>query len=119
MPWGKPGDPTLVDVTVHPANRVMRAGNTQQIVVLARYSDGRTEDITRRAQYESNATDIATVDGGALVRAGESSGEATVMVRYQDRVATLQGHGATFKAFTALGVRGENPGRHTHRRQMA
>jgi len=90
MPWGKPGDPTLVDVTVHPANRVMRAGNTQQIVVLARYSDGRTEDITRRAQYESNATDIATVDGGALVRAGESSGEATVMVRYQDRVATFR-----------------------------
>jgi len=90
MPWGKPGDPTLAEVTVHPANRVMRPGNTQQIVVLARYSDGRTEDITRRAQYESNATDIATVDGTALVRAGESSGEATVMVRYQDRVATFR-----------------------------
>ncbi len=90
MPWGKPEDPTLTDLTVYPANRVMRPGSSQQFVVLAKYSDGRFEDITRRAQYESNATDIATVDGTALVRANEASGEATVMVRYQDRVATFR-----------------------------
>ena len=90
MPWGQPEDATLADVIVYPTNRVLQAGATQQFVVMAKYSDGRFEDITRRAQYESNATDIATVDGTALVRAGQSSGEATVMVRYQDRVATFR-----------------------------
>lgn len=90
MPWGQPQDPTLADISVHPSSRILKNNSTQQFIVLARYTDGRVEDITRRAQYESNATDIATVDGNALVKAGQSSGEATIMVRYQDRVSTFR-----------------------------
>ena len=90
LPWGQPNDPTLAGISVHPETRVMQPGSVQQFLVQAHYSDGRIEDITRRAQYESNAQDIATVDGSALVRTAQSSGEASIMVRYQDRVATFR-----------------------------
>src|SRR5205807_2704025 len=53
-------------------------------------SDGSVEDITRRAQYESNDTEIAVVDGGGLVRTLVLSGEAAIMARYQGNVATFR-----------------------------
>jgi hypothetical protein len=66
--------------------------------VYAHYSDGTVEDVTRRAQYDSNDTEIATADGGGLVRTLSLSGEAAVMARYQ-------GHVATFRATVPLGAK--------------
>ena len=90
MPYGKPTDPTLKSISVHPARRVMSRQSKQQFAVLAHYSDGSQEDITRRAQYESNETEIATVDSGGLVRSQSLSGEAAIMVRFQDQVSTFR-----------------------------
>lgn len=90
MPYGKPTDPTLKSISVHPARRVMSRQSRQQFAVLAHYSDGSQEDITRRAQYESNETEIATVDTGGLVRSQAMSGEAAIMVRFQDQVSTFR-----------------------------
>jgi hypothetical protein len=56
------------------------------------------EDITRRAQYDSNDTEVAAVDGQGLVRTLAMSGEAAVMARYQ-------GHVTTFRATVPLGVK--------------
>ncbi len=63
----------------------------------AHYSDGTVEDITRRAQYESNEQEIAVVDGSGTVRTLAMSGEAAVMVRYQEYVNT-------FRATVPLGL---------------
>ena len=90
MPYGKPTDPTLKSISVHPARRVMSRQSKQQFAVLAHYSDGSQEDITRRAQYESNETEIATVDTAGLVRSQALSGEAAIMVRFQDQVSTFR-----------------------------
>lgn len=90
MPYGKPTDPTLKSISVHPERRVMSRQSRQQFAVLAHYSDGSQEDITRRAQYESNDVEIATVDTGALVRSHGMSGEAAIMVRFQDQVSTFR-----------------------------
>ncbi|MFM7111511.1 MAG: S-layer protein, partial [Planctomycetota bacterium] len=73
-PYGKPTDPVLKSVSVHPSRRVMSRQSRQQFAVLAHYSDGSSEDITRRAQYESNDTEIATVDAVGLVRSQNLSG---------------------------------------------
>jgi hypothetical protein len=75
----------------------MTRNNKQQFAVYAHYSDGSQEDVTRRAQYESNEQEIAVVDGAGLVRTLAMSGEAAVMVRYQSNVAT-------FRATVPLGV---------------
>src|SRR5207244_2172424 len=48
------------------------------------------EDVTRRAQYESNDQEIAVVDPTALVRTLAMSGEAAIMARYQGNVAVFR-----------------------------
>jgi hypothetical protein len=96
MPWGTDGDPTVTKISVFPEHRILSRNNKQQFAVYAHYSDGTTEDITRRAQYESNDPEIAGVDANARVTTNALSGEAAVMARYQ-------GHVAVFRATVPLG----------------
>ncbi len=98
MPWGNDTDPTLTKISVFPEHRIMTRGAKQQFAVYAHYSDGSIEDITRRAQYESNDGEIASVDAGGLVRTNEMSGEAAIMARFSGFVAT-------FRATVPLGVK--------------
>jgi hypothetical protein len=90
VPFGEKDDPVVTKITVFPAHRVMSRNSKQQFAVYAHYSDGAIEDITRRAQYESNDQEIAVVNEGGLVRTLALSGEAAIMVRYQDQVATFR-----------------------------
>jgi hypothetical protein len=98
MPWGDAKDPTVSKISVFPEHRVMPRNGKQQFAVYAHYSDGTVEDITRRAQYECNDSDIASVDLNGQVRTLSLSGEAAVMARYQGMVAT-------FRATVPLGVK--------------
>jgi hypothetical protein len=90
MPYGKETDPTVTKITVFPEHRVMTRNNKQQFSVYAHYTDGTVEDITRRAQYESNDPEIATVDAGGLIRTLNLSGEAAIMARYQGHVSVVR-----------------------------
>ncbi|MBX9579354.1 MAG: DUF1549 and DUF1553 domain-containing protein, partial [Gemmataceae bacterium] len=90
MPWGDTKDPVVTRISVYPEHRVLSRNGRQQFAAYAHYSDGRVEDITRRAQYESNDTEIATVGEGGLVRTNSLSGEAAVMARYQGFVAAFR-----------------------------
>jgi hypothetical protein len=98
MPVGSPSDPVVTRLTVYPEHRIIARHNRQQFSVQAHYSDGSVEDVTRRAQYESNDSDIAVVDGAALVHTLDPSGEAAIMARYQGQVAV-------FRATVPLGVK--------------
>jgi hypothetical protein len=97
LPFGKADDPVVTGISVFPEGRVLTRNNKQQFAAYAHYSDGGVEDITRRAQYDSNDPEIAVVDASGLVRTLGMSGEAAVMARYQ-------GHVATFRATVPLGV---------------
>ena len=98
MPYGNTTDPTVTKITVYPEHRIMTRNNKQQFAVYAHYTDGTVEDITRRAQYDSNDQEIAAVDVAAQVRTLGLSGEAGIMARYQ-------GHVAVFRATVPLGVK--------------
>jgi hypothetical protein len=95
---GDPKAPTVARLTVYPEHRVLPRQNKQQFAVYAHYTDGTVEDVTRRAQYDSNDTEIANVDPTGLVRTLGQSGEAAIMARYQ-------GHVTTFRATVPLGVK--------------
>jgi hypothetical protein len=97
-PKGEPKDPVVTRISVFPEHRILTRQNKQQFAVYAHYSDGSVEDITRRAQYESNDTEIAVVDGAGLVRTLNMSGEAAVMARYLGQVTT-------FRATVPLGAK--------------
>jgi hypothetical protein len=98
VPVGAADAPTVDKITVFPEQRVLPRNNKQQFAVYAHYTDGSVEDVTRRAQYDSNDTEIATVEPTGLVRTLGQSGEAAIMARYQ-------GHVATFRATVPLGVK--------------
>ena len=90
MPWGSETDPVVSKVTVFPDHRIMARQSRQQVAVYAHYSDGSVEDVTRRAQYDTNDPDTASVDAEGAIRTRELSGEAAIMVRYQGRVAVAR-----------------------------
>jgi hypothetical protein len=96
-PFGSDTDPVVVKVSVQPESRILTRNNRQQFAVIAHYSDGSTADVTQRAQYESNDQEIAVVDGSALVRTQDMSGDAAIMARYQGQVAV-------FRATVPLGL---------------
>jgi hypothetical protein len=90
MPFDVEREPKLVALDVQPARRVLAARDTQQLRVTARYDDGTTADITRLAQYQSNAADLATVDETGRVQVLDGVGEAAVMVRFGGQVAVAR-----------------------------
>jgi hypothetical protein len=89
-PIGEPDDPVVTRISVYPEQRVLTRNNRQQLAVYAHYSDGGVEDITRRAQYESNDTEISVVEPEGLVRTLALSGEAAIMARYQGQVTVFR-----------------------------
>jgi len=90
MPYGNPGDPVVDHIQVVPCQRTMGFDNQQQLVVIAHYTDGSIEDVTRSALYEANDKEVAGADGGGLVKVFRQPGDAAVMVRYQAKVAVFR-----------------------------
>jgi len=90
MPYGHPEDPTVARIEVVPKERVMSMAAEQQLVVLAHYTDGTTEDVTRSALYEANEQEIAKVNERGRVQFFQQPGDVGVMVRYQGQVAVFR-----------------------------
>ncbi len=86
MRYGEPDDAVVERIEVLPRERLMQRDATQQIAVLAHYSDGSIRDVTRLAQFESNDEAAAEVSETGLVAAHDLPGTAAVMVRYQSLV---------------------------------
>jgi hypothetical protein len=79
--------PALVGLDVSPRFRTFpRPGVRQQLLVIARYSDGSRRDVTRDARYSSSNEAAADVDENGLVRL-PNKGEAALMVRYGPKLA--------------------------------
>jgi hypothetical protein len=90
MPAGRPDEPHPVRITVFPAERLLAPESSQQLQVTASYSDGSWRDITAIAQYESGARDMAEVTPAGLVTTARMTGDAAVMVRYQEHVGVFR-----------------------------
>ena len=78
-------DATVTGLEVFPAAATLRTGAEQQLVVLARYSDGRLRDVTRWVRYGSSDEGVASVDDFGRVRM-HGSGEAAITLWYASRV---------------------------------
>jgi hypothetical protein len=99
-----PGDPEIkrVDrIEVVPSERIMPRNSQQQLVVIAHYTDGTTEDVSNLAQYKLSEPDMAGVSESGLVNAGARPGDVAVMVSYQSQVAV-------FRAILPLGAALDN-----------
>lgn len=90
MPYGQPEDPSVVGIQCYPKARVMPQNSQQQISVIATYSDGTTEDVTRMCLYEPNDSEMAESSETGLVTTLELAGEVAIMARYQGQVSTFR-----------------------------
>jgi hypothetical protein len=89
-PYGRTNDPVVAGIEVFPKERTMPLDGEQQLAVIARYSDGSTEDVTRSALYEPNDKEMARTDETGFVKLFEQPGDVAVMVRYQAKVAVFR-----------------------------
>jgi hypothetical protein len=90
MPYSKDDEPSVVSIEVIPQHRRLNAESSQQLAVLANYSDGSSEDVTRAALYESNDSEMADCNEKGLVNLKDLVGDVAVMARYQGHVTVFR-----------------------------
>lgn len=90
MPPLQHDEPHPVAISVFPGERLLDPAASQQLQVTARYSDGSWRDITSIAQYESGAPEMAEVSALGLVTTERHTGDAAIMVRYQEHVGVFR-----------------------------
>ena len=80
-PGPKADDPRIVSLSVSEPHLVTQAGKSVPLKVIAKFSDGHSEDVTRWCKYNATNASVATVDDGGLIKT-TGSGEATVSAWY-------------------------------------
>lgn len=82
-------DPEVKALDVWPRHRIMVAGEQQQILVKATWSDGRVEDVTASSQFDTLNDGVAGVTPEGVVTA-KSKGETHIMVRFCGQATVAQ-----------------------------
>ncbi|QDT19229.1 DUF1549 and DUF1553 domain-containing protein [Gimesia chilikensis] len=81
-PYDAGAIPTVDKVEIYPKGGVMDGkGTTQQVSVLAYYSDGTTRDVTTLSAFSSNNDNSATITKDGKITAS-NRGEAFIMARF-------------------------------------
>lgn len=74
-------DAVVTKIEAYPTARVMTPGESQQLAITAFWSDGRREDVTTTAQFDSLNDAVASITQNGLVTA-KSTGETHIMIRF-------------------------------------
>jgi hypothetical protein len=73
-------------LSIEPSRRVGPAGYTQQLRVTAKYSDGRSADVTHWAKFDSMDEGVVAVTADGRVRT-VGKGQGTVLARFEGQAA--------------------------------
>ncbi len=98
LPYGSEEDPKVVRLEILPRERLMERDAIQQVIAVAHYSDGSTEDVTRMTQFESNDSEMAEASVTGQITTGQLTGSVAIMARYQGQVDV-------FRATIPLGLK--------------
>ncbi len=82
-------DPEAASIEVWPARRTMVPGESQQILVKATWKDGKVEDVTATAQFDTLNDGVASVAPGGVITA-KGRGETHIMVRFMGQATVAQ-----------------------------
>ena len=78
-------DAKLLAVDVYPKSVELGVGDVDQMTVIAKYSNGRSEDVTRWAKFSSSDESIALVEESGKVRI-VGPGEGAIIVWFSSRI---------------------------------
>ncbi len=87
-PWDSAADAAIVSLDVLPSERTLRKGETQRLLVTARFANGTTHDVTAEAAFHSADERVATVADGEVKAAG--IGDAAIVATYLRKAAVLR-----------------------------
>jgi hypothetical protein len=101
-PGIKKDDPTVKQIEVGYAPRAtpLKTDDTLQLIVSAKYSDGKTKDVTWLTKFDSNDAGVASVSPTGLVKI-ERPGETSIRAMFAGQVAVklvTAAHDAPLKA---------------------
>ena len=77
--------PTMTRLEIFPSRATLRPQSYQQLLVLAHYSDGHTEDVTAWSRYGSTDLGVASVDRDGHIQM-MGYGEAAITVGYRSQI---------------------------------
>lgn len=89
-PIGDVSAPRVESIRIEPAERVLALHSSQQLRVMARYSDGRDADVTSLARFQTNNETIAIVGTDGYVQSTDVPGEAAIMAGFMNEVASFR-----------------------------
>lgn len=78
-------DASLEQIAVYPQLSSLELGDKQRLVVTAKYSDGRVEDVSRWAKFSSSNATVAKVDEAGTVEI-IGRGEGAIVVWFSSRL---------------------------------
>jgi hypothetical protein len=90
MPRGSATDAVVQSIEIFPKQARIQKSESQQLSVLAHYSDGTSTDITRMTTFESNDPEMAELTPEGLATFGKIPGTVAVMARFQGQVAVFR-----------------------------
>ena len=88
-PWIDANEAQLVSLKVSPAARVLKKGESQQLLVSAVYSDGFERDVTHDSVYHSSEPKTVSVSADGKATAADL-GESVVVVNYMRKAAVAR-----------------------------
>lgn len=86
---GEPTAPTITGLEIYPPQRRLPQGESQQLSLVAHYTDGSAVDVTAAAIFESNDPAMADVSDSGLVQLHQLVGDVAVMARFQEHVSVF------------------------------
>ncbi|MGZ4987872.1 MAG: DUF1549 domain-containing protein [Limisphaerales bacterium] len=85
-PGPKPEDPRIEKIEIIPSAVVLKNGDAQQLMVVASFSGGHTEDVTHWAKFNAANGSVTQVDDEGRVRV-IGNGEGAITAWYLSRIA--------------------------------
>ena len=85
-PGPKDSDPRIERIEILPAHVIVKPGASQQILVRAWFSDGRSEDVTHWAKFNAANASVAQIDDDGRIKV-VGNGEGAITAWYLSRIA--------------------------------
>ncbi|QTC40270.1 Ig-like domain-containing protein [Bacillus sp. V3] len=76
-----PPPPSVTELIFIPSSLTLKAGESEQLRVLAKFSDGTEQDVTAAVSYSSSNTSLATVDSEGVIKIKDTTSYGTVYIR--------------------------------------
>ncbi len=87
-PWSLDQEPKIAALELYPADRLLRKGESQTLLVTAVFADGSRKDVTGEAAYHTSDTKVAALASNTVT--AQDTGDAAVVATWLHQSAVLR-----------------------------